>query len=86
MLPPVVTPGLARFGQNVSDLGIRTGGDLPKSRARLPDWCSNPLPSVGFDWVITGSLPPSPHPPTCSELACCVRRPHRIAVIGSNRR
>ena len=58
--------------QTGSDPGIRLRGDLPKSRARLLDWCANP----------PGDRRESGRPPTCSELACCVRRPPRVVIVG----
>ena len=46
--PRVVIRGRPATG---SDPGIKLRGDLPKSRVRLLDWCANPAPSCGFDWV-----------------------------------
>ena len=68
--------------QTVSDPGMRLRGDLPKSRARLLDWCANPAPSCGF-----GRHPPRVatrrRPAPCSELACCGGRRPRVAIAGS---
>ena len=57
--------------QTGSDLGMRLRGDLPKSRVRLLDWCANP----------PGGRPHSRRSTTCSELACCGRRPPRVVIV-----
>ena len=59
------------LAQTGSDPGIRLRGDLPKWRASSLDWCANP----------PGYRRESGRPPTCSELACCGRRPPRVVIV-----
>ena len=50
---------------------MRLRGDLPKQRASSLDWCANP----------PGDRRECGRPPTCSEIACCGRRPPRVVIV-----